>query len=96
MYLKMSKVEKTREETTMLSNMPRVSLKSNFSINAILPEIMDRETPPPERSPASPMSDCEDASTDGDVIVDYDSDNEGEFTFKQICVCASRKKCENR
>lgn len=71
--------EKKREqsESTFLATMARVPLKSNFSINAILPEIADRDTPP-EGSPApSAPSEMDDASSDGDVNVDYETENEG-------------------
>lgn len=75
----MNKIEKKREEdeSTLITTMARVPLRSNFSINAILPEIADRDTPP-EGSPApSGPSDADDASSDGDVNVDYESENEG-------------------
>lgn len=75
----MNKIDKKREqnEPTFLSTMARVPLKSNFSINAILPEITGSDTPP-EGSPApSAPSEMDDASSDGDVNVDYESENEG-------------------
>lgn len=79
----MNRSERKREQddSTMLSTMARVPLKSNFSINAILPEIADRDTPP-EGSPApSAGSDVDDAnSDDGDVNVDYESDTEGKHS----------------
>lgn len=89
--LKMNKSgEKKREQsesTTFLSTMARVPLKSNFSINAILPEIADRDTPPndDDGSPApSAPSEMDDASSDGDVNVDYESENEGKHPKKFI------------
>lgn len=76
--------EKKREhtESTFLATMARVPLKSNFSINAILPEIADRDTPPnDDGSPApSAPSEMDDASSDGDVNVDYESENEGKHS----------------
>lgn len=71
-----SEIKREKYESTLLSTMARVPLKSNFSINAILPDI-DRDTPP-EGSPApSATSEPDDISTDGDVNVDYESENEG-------------------
>lgn len=79
-------IEKKREqnESTFLATMARVPLKSNFSINAILPEIAERDTPP-ERSPSpSAPSECmDDASSDGDVNVDYETENEGKHTTNE-------------
>lgn len=73
--------EKKREptESTFLATMARVPLKSNFSINAILPEIADRDTPPDDDGSPAPSapSEMDDASSDGDVNVDYESENEG-------------------
>lgn len=68
-----------QNESTFLSRMARVPLKSNFSINAILPEIADRDTPSHDGSPTPPSaaSEIDDASSDGDVNVDYESENEG-------------------
>lgn len=79
----MNKFEKKREhdESTLLSTMARVPSKSNFSINTILPELVDRDTPA-EASPApSAESDADNASTDGDVNVDYESDMEGKHHY---------------
>lgn len=84
-----SEIKRERDESTLLSTMARVPLKSNFSINAILPEIAERDSPP-EASPApspSATSDVDDMSSDGDVNVDYESENEGEhhkFKKKKI------------
>lgn len=80
---------KLEQDSTFISTMARVPLKSNFSINAILPEIAERDTPP-EASPApSATSDVDDVnSDDGDVNVDYESDTEGKiskFIWKKMC-----------
>lgn len=82
--------EKKREptESTFLATMARVPLKSNFSINAILPEIADRDTPPDDDGspvPSAP-SEMDDASSDGDVNVDYESENEGKHPENTILV----------
>lgn len=86
--------ERKREhnESTFLATMARVPLKSNFSINAILPEIAERDTPPTEGSPSpSAPSEMDDASSDGDVNVDYETENEGKHHKKnskraRVCV----------
>lgn len=98
----MNKSERKREdESTLISTMARVPLKSNFSINAILPDL-NRDTPP-EASPApSPVSDVDDVnSDDGDVNVDYESDTEGKHQtsifhvqFFQTKVIKNLKKLE--
>lgn len=73
---KMEKSERRREEDSTLITMARAPLKSNFSINAILPEIANRT--PTDGSPA-PSSVSEPESDDADVIVDYESENEGNY-----------------
>lgn len=71
----MEKSERRREEDSTLITMARAPLKSNFSINAILPEIANRT--PTEGSPAPSSASEPDESDDADVIVDYESENEG-------------------
>lgn len=71
------RLKSEKDDSTVIS-MARVPLKSNFSINAILPDLANRS--PTELSPQpSTTSDAE--SSDGDVNVDYESDNEGRSTF---------------
>lgn len=91
----MNRCEKKREqeESTLLSTMARVPSKLNYSINSILPELVDRDTPA-EASPApSAESDADNVSTDGDVNVDYESDMEGKHQLIEqkktifFCVC---------
>lgn len=81
----MNRSEHKSDEITLLPMMARVPLRSNFSIDAILPEIANRS--PTERSPVpSTTSDADDLS-DGDVNVDleYESNNEGKLaSFSQI------------
>ncbi|XP_055298961.1 forkhead box protein fkh-2-like [Sitodiplosis mosellana] len=74
----MNKCEKKRENgvSTLLSTMALVPSKSNFSINTILPELMDRDTSAEASPVPSAESDADNASTDGDVNVDYESDME--------------------
>lgn len=85
-----------------MSTAPRIPFaKSNFSINALLPEIAERDTPPEGSPTPSPMSDVDDGSSDGDVNVDYESDIEGkhltlsasqlfvtfcEYVIKKLCI----------
>lgn len=78
-WKKMEKSERRREEEPTLLTMARVPLKSNFSINAILPDLANRT--PTEGSPAPSTASEPDDSDDGDVIVDYDTDNEGDYLF---------------
>lgn len=76
-----TKMIKSNDESTVISTMARLHLKtSNFSINAILPEIT-RETPQVV-SPA-PSMECDDASSNEDVNVDYESDIEGELSERR-------------
>lgn len=83
MNFTMNKSDSKREdESTLLSTMARVPLKSaNFSINALLPEIT-RETPQ-EASPA-PSVESDGESSNEDVNVDYESDLEGKHHKSQI------------
>lgn len=83
--MKMNHCEKQREqdESTLLSTMARVPSKSNFTINAILSKIVERETPA-EGSPAPSAESDENISIDGDVNVDYESDMEGKH-WQNIC-----------
>lgn len=96
---KMEKSERRREEDSTLITMARTPLKSNFSINAILPEIANRT--PPEGSPAPSSASEPDESDDADVIVDYESENEGNYpshtVFYLICFFffSFRKSVEN-
>lgn len=72
------RVKSEKDDSTVIS-MARVPLKSNFSINAILPDLANRT--PTELSPMpSTASDAE--SSDGDVNVDYESDVEGRLTIR--------------
>lgn len=81
-------VKREQNESTYLPQMARVPLKSNFSINAILPEIADRDTPSHDGSPTPPSatSEMDDASSDGDVNVDYESENEGKQFPLHLCL----------
>lgn len=92
-------VKREQNESTYLSQMARVPLKSNFSINAILPEIADRDTPSHDGSPTPPSaaSELDDASSDGDVNVDYETENEGKqfwqkiyFSQKKFQICGNK------
>lgn len=78
-----SEIKRERDESTLLSTMARVPLKSNFSINAILPEIADRDSLPEGSPVPSATSDADDISSDGDVNVDYESENEGKHQWKE-------------
>lgn len=84
----MNKCERDREqdESTLLSTMARVPSKSNFSINAILSKIEERETPA-EGSPAPSAESDDNVSTDCDVNVDYESDMEGKHRQQQQKLC---------
>lgn len=72
---KMGKID-CEPQATILS-MARAPLKSNFSINAILPNLTSG---PSELSP-SPSNTSEQDYSDGDVNVDIESDIEGNFTI---------------
>lgn len=98
----MNKSERKREQddSTFLSTMARVPLKSNFSINAILPEIAERDTPPQASPAPSAPSDVDDVnSDDGDVNVDYESDTEGKHQncneSQLLCKFIWKKMCSN-
>lgn len=65
------------EQRPTILTMARTPLKSNFSINAILPEITDA---PSELSP-SPSNISDQDYSDGDVNVDMDSECEGNLKF---------------
>lgn len=83
---------KSDDESTLISTMARVPLKSsNFSINAILPEIT-RETPQ-EASPA-PSVECDDDSSNEDVNVDYESDLEGELPERKPTLLRNFMHCD--
>lgn len=79
--------ERKPNNSTVLT-MERVPLRSNFSIDAILPEIVNRA--PSEPSPAPSPSTVSDAgdSSDGDVNVDldYESEIEGKNSFTIIWI----------
>lgn len=74
---KMNRSEHKPEEITLIT-MARAPHRSNFSIDALLPDL---QRSPTERSPVpSTTSDADDLS-DGDVNVDleYESNNEGKL-----------------
>lgn len=75
------------QQPTILA-MARAPLKSNFSINAILPNLTET---PPELSP-SPSNTSEQDYSDGDVNVDIESEIEGNyrvFLFSIVKFCAA-------
>lgn len=65
------------QQPTILA-MARAPLKSNFSINAILPNLT---ATPPELSP-SPSNISEQDYSDGDVNVDIESEIEGNYSIE--------------
>lgn len=92
----MNRIERKPDESTLLT-MARVPLRSNFSIDAILPEIANRS--PTEPSPAPSTGSEADDSSDGDVNVDmdYDTENEGKSSHQiHGLLCSSKcliEKC---
>lgn len=66
-----------RKDDSTLLTMARVPLKSNFSIDAILPEIVNRR--PTEQSPEPITTSDADDSSDGDADINVDMDYESEI-----------------
>lgn len=81
------------EQPPTILAMARAPLKSNFSINAILPNLT---TTPPELSP-SPSNLSEQDYSDGDVNVDIESDIEGNHRFNNFVrfSCAKIPEMDN-
>lgn len=67
------------QQPTILA-MARAPLKSNFSINAILPNLT---ATPPQLSP-SPSNMSEQDYSDGDVNVDIESEIEGNYYLSNL------------